>query len=663
MIRTTLLIIILILSFTSLKAQDKTHTFEDFKKSTLPVAKEILQKQADQIESLIKLSGFGFSFTVGDITKKTQEEFTNPYISIPTDSIRFQTQNYLKELLLSQELYGSYSTLKTDFDNYDFAKICMESNVRKEYNIRFGIMYFKDGTKQVNKDTIVNEHKLFNNGKLLDSLEIIVDYDLPNQPLKVTLSLENPSWMADGQFISLKEISSGKFTVAMNDSLNKRIVQVDPLNKNGKNLYSTGYSSYGFPSVKNLQVLKQLAVICRETINKIDNKVYSNSSKLATDFELQTKSLPAYETGKTVITDYQIKGMAKTINFYIGTGSISTTDKVTLQNSLAAKGTGPLYIAYDTTQQQYGFTDAKGSWKIPPFAPHIKKEVDNFYSVRNNENSSSIYQIDMQHEKAKKYPFTSIDTIGTNLYIVKREINGPTGVIHNDGSFVLPIEYGLIDLNKNVFFVSNSTITYGVNLYGAFDINGKIILPLAPHLIDFENNFFYINISDNTFNNGTRKTVYNIKGMPVLSDQYSAEDNYFRKDSLLLVTDSKQKYFYVNTLGKKAFPIIQYTDLKSFSNGLAAVKGSNGLYGYINISGALVIPCMYRNAYPFTTKYAFVVMPTNKGGKNYFIKKDGTILKEIGEHITDFTYGYNELFRYILNWVEYDEEGNPVKKD
>ena len=627
----------------------------------MPEAKVILEKQANKIEGLIKLSGLGISFTVGDNTKKTEEEFTTPYISKPADSIRFQTQNYLHELLLSQKLYGSYSSLKTDFDNYEFAKILNEANNRIDFNIRFGNIYFKDGTKQVNTDIIVNEHKLFNNGKLVDSAEIIIDYDLPNPPLKVTLSLENQTWMADGQFISLKEISAGIFTVAMSDSINKRMVQVDALNKNGKKLYSTGYSSYSFPSIKNLQVLKQLAVICRETINKIDNKVYSNSNELAVDFALQTKSIPAMETCKTVITKHQIKGMANTINFYIGTGSILTTEKVTLQNPLAAKGTGPLYIAYDTTQQQYGFTDAKGSWKISPFAAHIEKEVDNFYSVRNNENTSSIYQIDMQQEKAKKCPFTSIDTIGMNLYKVEREINGPYGVIHNDGSFVLQIEYDWIDLIKNIFIVRKNDFTYLDGPYGAFDINGKIILPFASNRIDFVNNFFYREITDNTFNYGTRKSVYNIKGTALLSDQYSAENNYFEKDSLLLVMDSKKNSFYVTTMGNKAFEIVQYTDLRPFSNGMASVKGSNGLYGYINTSGALIIPCIYDNVLPFTINYAFVEMPKNKGGKNYFIKKDGTILKEIREHIFNFNYAYNELARYILNWIEYDEEGNPVK--
>ena len=82
-----------------------------------------------------------------------------------------------------------------------------------------------------------------------------------------------------------------------------------------------------------------------------------------------------------------------------------------------------------------------------------------------------------------------------------------------------------------------------------------------------------------------------------------------------------------------------------FKDGLAVVKGKNGMYGYINGQGILVIPCKWKSAFSFQDGLAFVISDNQKGG---FIDKHG-------EYVVPPKWKYNAFISDSINWGEMSE--------
>ncbi len=68
-------------------------------------------------------------------------------------------------------------------------------------------------------------------------------------------------------------------------------------------------------------------------------------------------------------------------------------------------------------------------------------------------------------------------------------------------------------------------------------------------------------------------------------------------------------WLYVDPQGTE-LEVGKYEDARSFSNGLAAVQ-SGGLWGYIDMTGELVIPCTFLDAGPLHSAGVAFVKPTN----------------------------------------------------
>jgi hypothetical protein len=90
---------------------------------------------------------------------------------------------------------------------------------------------------------------------------------------------------------------------------------------------------------------------------------------------------------------------------------------------------------------------------------------------------------------------------------------------------------------------------------------------------------------------------------------------------LLIGFTASTRSYESNDLEWLVEPILEYDEVQPFSEGLAVVrKGSlyTGKYGYINIYGEEVIPCIYQNAKPFKGDLAKV----QEDGKWGFINKE-----------------------------------------
>lgn len=73
----------------------------------------------------------------------------------------------------------------------------------------------------------------------------------------------------------------------------------------------------------------------------------------------------------------------------------------------------------------------------------------------------------------------------------------------------------------------------------------------------------------------------------------------------LHVIHDGDKLGFADKEGNVIIPCI-WNDVKEFSEGLAVVKDTNNLWGYINYNGDVVISCLFRDAHPFEGGMAYV---------------------------------------------------------
>ena len=90
----------------------------------------------------------------------------------------------------------------------------------------------------------------------------------------------------------------------------------------------------------------------------------------------------------------------------------------------------------------------------------------------------------------------------------------------------------------------------------------------------------------------------------------------------MLRTFMTSQHSYIDRTGKAVIDVSGYESAGNFSEGLAAVKVRNKGWGFINTTGALVIPPNFESAFTFNEGLAPVLLD----GKRGFINKNGTRL-------------------------------------
>lgn len=104
--------------------------------------------------------------------------------------------------------------------------------------------------------------------------------------------------------------------------------------------------------------------------------------------------------------------------------------------------------------------------------------------------------------------------------------------------------------------------------------------------------------------------------------------NYFSyQEGMARVVENRffqDNYGYVDVRGEEVIPCM-YLNAADFSEGLAAVQDVGGLYGYINPSGAKVLDYQFDSASSFSEGLACVT----KDGKRYFINHAGEMVLDV----------------------------------
>lgn len=167
---------------------------------------------------------------------------------------------------------------------------------------------------------------------------------------------------------------------------------------------------------------------------------------------------------------------------------------------------------------------------------------------------------------------------------------------------------------------------------GLIDINAK---PLTEVKYDDIANF----ISDGLFMVAISRNYgfIDTAGKEVIPLVYSDANDF--KSGCALVSQDKKKFF-IDKTGKNIIALEDYEEThKSFSEGLCGVKKA-GKWGFINVSGKIIIPCKYDKVEPMKEGFSLVIFGGKpgeygqlKGGKYTFIDKTG-------KQLVPFKYAY-----------------------
>lgn len=147
-------------------------------------------------------------------------------------------------------------------------------------------------------------------------------------------------------------------------------------------------------------------------------------------------------------------------------------------------------------------------------------------------------------------------------------------------------------------------------------------------------------------------------GKLVIPCQWDKADPF--SDGFAVVKD-KEGFYYIDKRGTRRFPVQSYREASSFRERRAAVKSYNK-YGYIDVSGNLVIPFRYDKVSDFSDNRALV-----KRDKSwYIIDNNGNEIRGLGfNYIDKFspgeTYGFSDGVCRV-GGCSYDVDGNYLNR-
>lgn len=103
----------------------------------------------------------------------------------------------------------------------------------------------------------------------------------------------------------------------------------------------------------------------------------------------------------------------------------------------------------------------------------------------------------------------------------------------------------------------------------------------------------------------------------------------------------QSQLFYIDTSGSIIIDATKYSDARSFSSGLAAVRNSHGLYGFMNIEGREAIEPRFDEVRSFSDDLAIAVFRTSDQSvtRGFIDKTSNFILKPDFDILYDFSEG------------------------
>ncbi|MEO6524629.1 MAG: WG repeat-containing protein [Mucilaginibacter sp.] len=190
--------------------------------------------------------------------------------------------------------------------------------------------------------------------------------------------------------------------------------------------------------------------------------------------------------------------------------------------------------------------------------------------------------------------------------------------------------------------------------WGYIDNNGKIIInPQFAAAFTFNDGLALVQNSEGKFG------FIGEDGKYVINAVYKTAHGF--SDGLALVVRDSSQLEYIGKDGKTVLNLpAQIDEANSFSDGLAPVK-SKALYGFIDKSGKMIIPCKFNTVGPFNDGMAMVsIWDKNNRAKYGYINKNGDQIVPVQ---FDYALNFKNGLAAVMSGKQYgfiDAKGNYV---
>ena len=187
--------------------------------------------------------------------------------------------------------------------------------------------------------------------------------------------------------------------------------------------------------------------------------------------------------------------------------------------------------------------------------------------------------------------------------------DGKWCLINEEGEVVLSCDWSVVgDFHDGLAFVKDAS-----EKIGFIDKTGMNVIPCQWKVVDnFSEGFAAV--QDENGNYGYIDKI----GQLVIPYQYKDAKPF--QNGLTIVQISDNEWTFIDKAGKRPYSI--WAEVRAFSEGLAPVKNANGLWGYINEKGEVVLDFQWTDAYSFSEGLAAVSVDDKYG----YINKQGEVV-------------------------------------
>ncbi len=199
--------------------------------------------------------------------------------------------------------------------------------------------------------------------------------------------------------------------------------------------------------------------------------------------------------------------------------------------------------------------------------------------------------------------------------------NRRSGVIHKNGTIIIPFQFKAISVFRNGFFKVEDYVNKGVtnhtSTFAFYNKKGEQILPFKySYATDFSKNGYAL-VKENK---GYK--FIDTYGKIISIPKYDKIDPYIFND--LTAVFNGDKWGFINAKNEIIIDF-QFDEANRFHKGLAKVS-NNKKHGFINTKGEVIIPIKFDKAnYYFTDEIEELILD---GKKQYYNKKGKVVFDE-----------------------------------
>lgn len=648
---------------------------------------EIKQQMQDDLQEFKHfdpkryLSVYISSYSSGE--PKYQSSFDFP----DAKEIQSNIDSYFKDKTFMQHIVGessyvllskTYNSLSEEIYNNDRYKV-------PEPSLMLDSVRLKDGTTLSVLEPLVDEIAKLNTNKPIAAIDISILYTKPTSPITKLIFSKN-SKQSQGDIL-IDSFGENSVTFSLAETVKDKLFYIEGIDSQGKALVNDSDSSYTF----NPQQINHIRVFYEKVLNEIEKGKITDKPGLVAYVKQNYEPVSGKQSkgAKQTVIRYYFKGKINSVNIYLRPETELESKVISLSVSEDNYVKGVSIAQGDN--KLYGLIDEQGQWVIEPYYGVLSHEIDDYYFARIDryKDEGDLYLLNRKIKTFIKQPFFMMDPkFEKNHYIIvnrNRYNNFVKGLLDTETHhLVLPTNYKSIKVTP--YFALGKLVEQD-NQKSRLEIynlkSNKKLLTNDIEIIADNENFFAADqvcskqqTKEYDYTVGSGKSIsycykgyklYDINGKKVNSKIYRSLYGDFSQDNIHLVLDNNKKLQFINRKGQHLnITLDAYKDVSPYSNGLAIVQcRSNDLYGYIDIKGKLVIPCVYNDANYFLAGSALVKRDT---GYSLINTENKVVKKLLGEWKEDFKPLTQDMpapiyyFRNSSGVTKYNHEGKEIAK-